>query len=217
MFATVIREYGLPAPGRADQTSANLTPASGRQDHTTSPYAATSFVSSPFDRSRAFRQPALPSRFTPDAAASTASHPAFVTTRDRPSYRNGTAGVKPLIWGPREAEVCPSCQSAAIRRARACWPGSLGQSVPRMAFGACLDRELNTVTVLSGNNFQNYPRLRKRHMDRECCGRPSRVKHRRSENIRSKPNKSPNQEVQIRLLSVLGTPTYSVAVGSSLA
>jgi hypothetical protein len=30
-----------------------LTPASGRQDHTTSPYAATSFVSAPFDRSQA--------------------------------------------------------------------------------------------------------------------------------------------------------------------
>ena len=30
----------LSAPGRADQTSANLTPASGRQDHTTSPSAA---------------------------------------------------------------------------------------------------------------------------------------------------------------------------------
>ena len=39
-----------------------------------------------------------------DAVASTTSHPAFVTTRDRPSCRNGTAGVKPLIWGRREAK-----------------------------------------------------------------------------------------------------------------
>src|SRR5258708_39233906 len=30
----------LSLPGRADKTSANLTPASGRQDHTTSPSAA---------------------------------------------------------------------------------------------------------------------------------------------------------------------------------
>src|SRR5712692_5601440 len=30
----------LSLPGRADLTSANLTPASGRQDHTTSPSAA---------------------------------------------------------------------------------------------------------------------------------------------------------------------------------
>ena len=43
----------LSKPGWADLNSANLTPASGRQDHTTSPYATTSFVSSPFDRSQA--------------------------------------------------------------------------------------------------------------------------------------------------------------------
>src|SRR5712664_200661 len=79
------RIKALSAPGRADQTSANLTPASGRQDHTTSPYAATSFVSSPFDRSRAFRQPALQPRCAPDAAASTASLPASVTIAIRPS------------------------------------------------------------------------------------------------------------------------------------
>jgi hypothetical protein len=36
-----------------------LTPASGRQDHTILPYAATSLVRSLGDRSRAFRQPAL--------------------------------------------------------------------------------------------------------------------------------------------------------------
>src|ERR1700724_1574844 len=43
----------LSKPGWADLNSANLTPASGRQDHPTSPYATTSFVSSPFDRSQA--------------------------------------------------------------------------------------------------------------------------------------------------------------------
>src|SRR6202023_2797706 len=48
----------VPKPGRADITSANLTPASGRQDHTTSPYAATSFVSAPFDRSQILVRPA---------------------------------------------------------------------------------------------------------------------------------------------------------------
>src|SRR6266699_1232345 len=53
-------ECRMPAaPGRADLPSANLTPASGRQDHTTSPSAATSFVSSPFDRSRVLKEPAL--------------------------------------------------------------------------------------------------------------------------------------------------------------
>ena len=59
LVATVAHGYVLSKPGWADLTPRNLTPASRRQDHTTSPYAATSFVSSPFDRSRAFRQPAL--------------------------------------------------------------------------------------------------------------------------------------------------------------
>ena len=40
-----LRTNVLSKPGRADLTSANLTPASGRQDHTTSPYATTSLVS----------------------------------------------------------------------------------------------------------------------------------------------------------------------------
>jgi hypothetical protein len=49
----------VPKPGRADITSANLTPASGRQDRTTSPSTATSFVSAPFDRSQILIEPAL--------------------------------------------------------------------------------------------------------------------------------------------------------------
>src|SRR6266566_6778129 len=84
----------VPKPGRADITSANLTPASGRQDHTTSPYAATSLVSSPFDRSQAFRQPALQPRCAPDAAASTASHPASLTIRIRPLWDETTESIK---------------------------------------------------------------------------------------------------------------------------
>src|SRR5712672_3669566 len=67
------------------RNSANLTPASGRQDHTTSPYAATSLVRSLGDRSQAFRQPALPSRRAQNAAASTAPLPASVTIMIRPS------------------------------------------------------------------------------------------------------------------------------------
>jgi hypothetical protein len=55
--------YVLSKPGRADSTPPNLTPASGRQDHTTSPYAATSLVSSLCDRSQASStRPAIPSR-----------------------------------------------------------------------------------------------------------------------------------------------------------
>jgi hypothetical protein len=47
----------LSKPGRADLTSANLTPASGRQDHATSPYAATSLVGTLGDRSRVQENP----------------------------------------------------------------------------------------------------------------------------------------------------------------
>ena len=75
----------MSKPGWADLNSASLTPASGRQDHTTSPYAATSFVSSPFDRSQALANPPCNPRLVPNAAASTASRPAFVTIAKRPS------------------------------------------------------------------------------------------------------------------------------------
>src|ERR1700682_5444607 len=47
----------LSEPGWADSTSANLTPASGRQDHTTSPYAATSLVRSLLIAHRPFANP----------------------------------------------------------------------------------------------------------------------------------------------------------------
>src|ERR1700676_2208114 len=63
---------------------ANLTPASRRQDHTTSPSCLAPFVNS--------------------AAAPTASRPAFVTTAKRPSCRDGTAVNKSLIWVERQAE-----------------------------------------------------------------------------------------------------------------
>ncbi len=50
----------LSAPGRADLNSANLTPASGRQDHTTSPYAATSLVRSLLIAHKSFNPPCNP-------------------------------------------------------------------------------------------------------------------------------------------------------------
>src|SRR5712675_1491482 len=75
----------LSKPGRADLNSANLTPASGRQDHTTSPYAATSLVRSLGDRSQAVK-PALQSRRAQNAAASTASHPNVRDDHDTPLF-----------------------------------------------------------------------------------------------------------------------------------
>src|SRR3981189_1621687 len=78
------RIVGFSAPGRADLPSANLTPASGRQDHTTSPSAATSLVSTLRDRSQVFRLAPQPHR-AQNAAASTASHTASMTIAIRPS------------------------------------------------------------------------------------------------------------------------------------
>src|ERR1700687_1291423 len=75
--------------------------SNGCQDHTTSPSAHAPFVSSPFDRSRAHNEPALPSRRAPNAAASTASRPASVTIAIRPSG-GGTARDIDLIWVRRE-------------------------------------------------------------------------------------------------------------------
>jgi hypothetical protein len=54
-------EYAAcPRPVGPTHHSANLTPASGRQDHTTSPYAATSLVRVLGDRSQAEARPAIP-------------------------------------------------------------------------------------------------------------------------------------------------------------
>src|SRR5258707_15619827 len=77
-------DMSLSKPGWPDLNSANLTPASGRQDHTTSPYAATSLVRSLLI-AHGVKEPALQSRRAQNAAASTASLPASVTIMIRPS------------------------------------------------------------------------------------------------------------------------------------
>src|ERR1700736_3696983 len=66
-----------------------LDTSNGCQNHTVLPYATTPFVCAPFDRSRVWLnpQPALQFTCSPDAAASTTSHPAFVTIAIRPSSR----------------------------------------------------------------------------------------------------------------------------------
>src|ERR1700681_3259896 len=79
-----LRTNVLSAPGRADPTSATLTPASGRQDHTTSPYAAAPFVSSPFDCSQIFR-PALHHVARLTLPRPPHPTPRFVTIMIRPS------------------------------------------------------------------------------------------------------------------------------------
>jgi hypothetical protein len=71
-----------PRPVGLTCLSRDLTPASRRQNHTTSPSASASFVSVLCDRSRETR-PAIPS--APDAAASTASRPNVRDDGQRPS------------------------------------------------------------------------------------------------------------------------------------
>jgi len=89
----------LSAPGWADKTSANLTPASGRQDHTTSPSAAIVSRQRAVDRSQVFRL-ALRSHRAQNAAASTASRPASVTIASRPSVgRDGKSSRDDLPDG----------------------------------------------------------------------------------------------------------------------
>ena len=93
----------LSKPGWADLNSANLTPASGRQDHTTSPYAATSLVRSLGNRSRAEARPAI--HRAQNAAASTASLPASVTIMIRPSCGVGWREFVEMICPTGEANI----------------------------------------------------------------------------------------------------------------
>jgi hypothetical protein len=63
---------------------ANLTPASGRQDHTTSPSAASSFVRTA-TRATTLPRPPHPKPYVRD-------------DRETPSIGNGMARDKPVIW-----------------------------------------------------------------------------------------------------------------------
>jgi hypothetical protein len=98
LVTVISRIASVSAPGWADTPPQDLTPASRRQDHTTSPSAAASLVSA---LSMAHGKPALPSHRAPNAAASTASRPAFVTIAIAPLW-NETARVMRVIWGKRE-------------------------------------------------------------------------------------------------------------------
>src|SRR6267143_1423837 len=104
------------------KTSANLTPASGRQDHTTSPYATTSLVRVLVDRSQIQRtRPAIPS-----PARRCRVHripPRVRDDRDTPLWWGGMATVLALIWvrgnkyfleNPKEKTRQP-CQQTARR------------------------------------------------------------------------------------------------------
>src|SRR5260370_24806955 len=104
------RDQALLPPSSAEQgfvtarlgrrNSANLTPASGRQDHTILPSAATSLVSVLLI-AHGFKEPALRSDREQNAAASTASRPASVTIAIRPSMGRDNTGIE-VIWGSGE-------------------------------------------------------------------------------------------------------------------
>ena len=79
-----------PSPVRRESVFTTLAPASERQDHTTSPSAATSFVRALFARLTLPR----PSHPVPNVR----------DDRDTPLLWTGTAETVSLIWGKREAE-----------------------------------------------------------------------------------------------------------------
>src|SRR5882672_10820244 len=83
----------LSKPGWADLNSANLTPASGRQDHTTSPYAATSLVRSLLIAHRPFANPPCNPVARKTLPRPPHPIPTFVTIMIRPSSRHGMARI----------------------------------------------------------------------------------------------------------------------------
>src|SRR6266436_10450504 len=91
----------LSLPGWADRTPQNLTPASGRQDHTILPSAKSVSRQRAGDRSQVFR-PALRSHRAPNAAASTASRPYVRDDHDTPLFWGGMRKVLEVIWGVRK-------------------------------------------------------------------------------------------------------------------
>ena len=109
----------LSEPGRADSTPPNLTPASGRQDHMTSPYATSSLVRVLLI-AHGFKEPALQSRRAQNAAASTASLPNVRDDRETPLCSGGTAESIKVFLASCEVEyfckadwtakavICPS-------------------------------------------------------------------------------------------------------------
>jgi len=70
-----------------------LDTSNGCQDHTVLPYAIAPFVYAPVDRSRGPKtRPAITLR--DDAAASTATRPNVRDDGQRPSLKDGMAGIK---------------------------------------------------------------------------------------------------------------------------
>jgi hypothetical protein len=110
LFRALPGDRACLPPSSAEMASANLMPASGHQDHTTSPSA-----------SRAIRQRRISVHRIP---------PRVRDDREPPLQRNGMAGVLDLIWVKREAEyfcekgwtgqplICPSGKLSTVCASR---------------------------------------------------------------------------------------------------
>ena len=100
--------------------------SNGCQDHTTSPSAKASFVCVPFVSSRALDPPRHPLT-SPDAIASTASRPAFVTIASRPSVgRDGGAYIADL--GQLASKI-----SEIQKLSGRCWCGTAATALSPMS------------------------------------------------------------------------------------
>ncbi len=114
-----------------------------------------------------------------NALASTTSHPTFVTTRDRPSCRNRMAIIKQLIWGFGKAEICPSCQFVAWRRAN----DSNRQKVEKI-----VGRRTFTITITRPPQQEaewTYSEIRRMTRERNGGAHPYAERHHvHSENIK---------------------------------
>ncbi len=103
LFATIApRIRHSPRPVGPTSPPRDLTPASGRQDHTTLPSASAPFVRV---RPAAHGKPALRPRFTPDAACvHCIPYPTSVTIARAPLKRDGMVRVIDLIRVSRQVD-----------------------------------------------------------------------------------------------------------------
>jgi hypothetical protein len=119
-----------PSPVRCGSIVTHLMPASGHQDHTTSPSATVSTKAnrrSWYQSRRSFSEGGsapLVSRHP----ASTASRPAFVTIAKRPPCRGGTVGISNAASTKRRSEIffADGVDSGATQRGVICSIGKSG-------------------------------------------------------------------------------------------
>src|SRR5450755_4261292 len=112
---------------------------------------ATSFVSAPFDRSRILSRTRPASRFTPDAAASTASHPASVTIAIRPCSGTGWREFVEMICPTGEAKYfCKGDSTGKLQRR----PPRLGKNSDYRAGVARSVTTANHSAMLAWNAFK---------------------------------------------------------------